>query len=213
LSAKRFIAIAGNIGVGKSTLTALLSERLGWKPFFEAVDENPYLADFYQDMERWSFHSQIFFLSRRLQHLRQILDYAGSAIQDRTVYEDAEVFAQNLARQGNMTEREYRSYCELYEAMIPFIPPPDLLVYLQASLPKLLHQINQRDRAYEKAIDPLYLQQLNDLYDAWIEGFTHCPVLTVPADNMDFLNHPEHLDLLVAKIMDKLQGREIVVFP
>jgi len=210
---KRFVAIAGNVGVGKSTLTAMLSEHLGWKAFYEAVDENPYLADFYQDMEQWSFHSQVFFLSRRLHHHRQILDYAGAAIQDRTVYEDAEVFARNLYLQGHMADREYRCYRDLYEALLQFIPPPDLVVYLRASVPNLVNRIAQRGRDYERNIEPTYLLQLNDLYEAWIDGFSHCPVLTVPADNLDFVRHPGHLNLIATIILDKLQGREVVVFP
>ncbi|MGD8997067.1 MAG: deoxynucleoside kinase, partial [Anaerolineae bacterium] len=138
---KRFVAIAGNIGVGKSTLTELLSKRLGWEPFFEAVDGNPYLSDFYQDMERWSFHSQIYFLSRRLRHHWQLLQRANSVVQDRTVYEDAEIFASNLYRQGSMDTRDYRSYCELYEVVTTVLPPPDLIVYLRASVPTLEKRI------------------------------------------------------------------------
>jgi len=209
---KKFIAVAGNIGVGKSTLTALLSERLGWEPFFEAVDDNPYLADFYRDMRQWSFHSQIFFLSRRLRHHRQILDRPGTVVQDRSVYEDAEVFAENLYRQGHMTERDYRTYREMYEAMALFLPPPDLVIYLRASVPTLLQRIRMRGRDFEQKVSTEYLEQLNQLYEEWIERFALCPVLTVPSDNLDFVKYNSHMELIAAKIVEKLQGKEVVVF-
>ena len=209
---KKFIAVAGNIGVGKSTLTALLSERLGWESFYEAVDDNPYLADFYRDMRQWSFHSQIFFLSRRLRHHHQILDRPGMVVQDRTVYEDAEVFAENLYRQGHMTERDYRTYRELYEAMTMFLPPPDLVIYLRASVPTLVQRIRMRGRDFERDVSAEYLQQLNQLYEEWIERFSLCPVLTVPSDNLDFVKYNSHMELIAAKIVERLTGKEVVVF-
>jgi len=209
---KHFVAIAGNIGVGKSTLTGLLADQLTWEPFYEAVEDNPYLADFYQDMRRWSFHSQIFFLSRRLRHHRALLDHPNSVVQDRIVYEDAEVFARNLYRQGNMGERDYKSYRELYEVLTMFLPSPDLVVYLRASVPTLQRRIAQRGREFEREISPDYLAQLNELYEEWLAGFRLCPVLTVPADNLDFVQNHTHLDLIAGKIMDKLQGKEVVVF-
>ncbi len=209
---KKFIAVAGNIGVGKSTLTALLSERLGWGSFYEAVDDNPYLADFYRDMRQWSFHSQIFFLSRRLRHHHQILDRPGMVVQDRTVYEDAEVFAENLYRQGHMTERDYRTYRELYEAMTMFLPPPDLVIYLRASVPTLVQRIRMRGRDFERDVSAEYLQQLNQLYEEWIERFSLCPVLTVPSDNLDFVKYNSHMELIAAKIVERLTGKEVVVF-
>lgn len=209
---KWFIAIAGNIGVGKSSLTGMLGERLGWEPFFEAVSDNPYLADFYQDMARWSFHSQVFFLSRRLRHHHQLLQRPNSVVQDRTVYEDAEVFACNLYRQGLMSERDYRSYRELYEVLSALLPPPDLVVYLRASVPTLMARIAQRGRPFERSITPEYLEQLNELYEEWIGRFNLCPVLTVPSDRLDFVANSHHLDLIVGKVMEKLQGREVVEF-
>ncbi len=209
---KRFVAVAGNIGVGKSTLVELLAERLGWAPFFEPVGENPYLADFYRDMRAWSFQSQIFFLSRRLRSHRRLLDHPTSAVQDRSVYEDAEIFACNLYVQGHMAERDYRTYRDLYEVLTEFLPPPDLVVYLRASVDTLLQRIAQRGRDYERQIQPEYLEQLNELYEAWIDGFTLCPVLTVPADDLDYVAHDSHLDLIVSKIKDKLSGKEEVVF-
>jgi len=209
---KKFIAVAGNVGVGKSSLTRLLSEYLCWEPFYEAVDDNPYLADFYKDMKTWSFHSQIFFLSRRLRHHRQIVEWPGTVVQDRTVYEDAEVFAKNLYQQGLMSERDYRSYRELYETVIEILPPPDLVIYLRASVPTLLARIRQRGRDYEQDISPEYLEQLNVLYEEWIENFTLCPVLTVPADDLDFVHHNSHLELITARVLDKLHGKEVVIF-
>jgi deoxyadenosine/deoxycytidine kinase len=209
---KRFVAIAGNIGVGKSTLSALLSERLNWDPFLEAVDDNPYLADFYQDMRRWSFHSQIYFLSRRLRHHWQLLQHANSVVQDRTVYEDAEIFARNLYRQGLMDERDYESYWELYRVVTTVLPPPDLVVYLRASVSTCQERIHRRGRSYEKDIQTSYLEQLNGLYEEWIDGFVLCPVLSVPSDDLDFVVNPAHLELITDKILEKLQGREEVVF-
>jgi deoxyadenosine/deoxycytidine kinase len=209
---KKFIAVAGNIGVGKSTLTALLTEGLGWEPFYEAVDDNPYLADFYKDMRLWSFHSQVFFLSRRLRHHRQLLDRPGTVVQDRTVYEDAEIFAENLYRKGNMSERDYHTYRELYEAMSLFLPPPDLIVYLRASVPTLQRRIRMRGRDYEQEVPADYLEQLNQLYEEWIDGFSLCPVLTVPSDNLDFVKYNSHMELIAAKIVEKLSGKEVVVF-
>ena len=207
---KRFIAVAGNIGVGKSTLSRMLSEYLCWHPFYEAVDDNPYLADFYQDMRTWSFHSQIFFLSRRLRHHRQIVDYPSTVIQDRTVYEDAEIFARNLHEQNLMSKRDYASYREMYEAIKAFLPPPDLIIYLQASVSTLGKRIRLRGRDYEQQIDPAYLEQLNILYEEWIEGFSLCPVLTVPSDELDFVRNRTHLELIATKVLEKLQGKEVV---
>ena len=208
---KKFIAVAGNVGVGKSTLTANLSEYLYWEPFYEAVDDNPYLADFYKDMRTWSFHSQVYFLSRRLSHHRQIIDRPGTVIQDRTVYEDAEIFARNLYLQGNMSKRDWASYWELYQTVITILPPPDLVIYLQASVPVLQERIRQRGRDYEQEISVEYLTQLNELYDAWVDGFSLCPVLTVPTDDLNFVTVNSHLALIASRVLDKLHGKEVVV--
>ena len=209
---KKFIAVAGNIGVGKSTLVTLLSQRLGWKPFFEAVAENPYLADFYGDMHLWSFHSQIFFLSNRLRSHRQLADHPTSVVQDRSVYEDAEIFARNLYDQGYLGQRDYATYRQLYEVLTEFLPPPDLVLYLRASIDTLQSRIGHRGRAYERQISPDYLAQLNTLYQGWIDHFSLCPVLTVPADDLDYVANPRHLDLIAQKVLDRLQGKDEVVF-
>lgn len=209
---KYFVAIAGNIGVGKSTLTQFVADRLDWEPFFEAVDDNPYLADFYKDMRTWSFHSQIFFLTRRLRHHRQLLDRPNSVVQDRSVYEDAEIFARNLFQQGNMTTRDYASYNELYTVLTQFLPPPDVMIYLRASVDTLLDRIQRRGREFERDIDPNYLAQLNELYEDWLERFSLCPVLIVPADDLDFVANSGHLDLIIQKIQDKLTGTDEVFF-
>ncbi|MGQ9517079.1 MAG: deoxynucleoside kinase [Anaerolineae bacterium] len=210
---KFFVAVAGNIGVGKSTLTELLCYRLGWKPFFEAVADNPYLSDFYADMHRWSFHSQIFFLARRLHHYHRLVEHPTSVIQDRTIYEDAEVFAENLYRQGYLSPRDYRTYRDIYEAVVTFLPPPDLVIYLRASEETLRRRIALRGREFERDISPEYLTQLNRLYDEWIQGFTLCPVLTIPADDLDFVRYTAHMDLIVERVLDRLHGKEEMILP
>ncbi|GAB4530035.1 MAG: deoxynucleoside kinase [Anaerolineales bacterium] len=209
---KKFIVIAGNIGVGKSTLVNLLSETLGWEPFYEPEADNPYLPDFYRDMTTWAFHSQIFFLTRRLQAHRQITLRAGYVVQDRSVYEDAEIFAYNLYAQGVMSARDYGAYHALYEALCEFLPPPDLIIYLRASVDTLMRRIALRDRAYERTIQPDYLQRLNERYEEWISNFNLCPILTIPADSLDYVAHPGHLALIVRKIQEKLTGKEEVRF-
>jgi deoxyadenosine/deoxycytidine kinase len=209
---KYFIAVAGNIGVGKTTLTSLLSQRLQWEPFLEGVSDNPYLADFYTDMQMWSFHSQIFFLARRLAHHRNLLERPNSVIQDRTVYEDAEIFARNLYIQGDMNERDYSTYTELYRAVSLILPPPNLVIYLRAKVDTLKTRIQKRNRVYEWQISVEYLERLNRLYEDWFEHFSLCPVLTIPADQLDFVANNEHLDFVVEKIMERLRGKEVVVF-
>lgn len=209
---KKFIAIAGNIGVGKSTLVEMLCERLGWEPFFEGFVDNPYLADFYTEMRAWAFHSQVFFLSRRLHDLRRLMSFPRTVVQDRSVYEDAEIFAKNLYRQGHISERDWKTYRELYQVLTELLPPPDLVVYLNASVPTLLQRIAQRGREYEKSIAPDYLKQLNILYDEWIADFGVCPILIVPADRLDFVANPQHLDLIAAKVQEQLRGEQMVLF-
>lgn len=209
---KKFIAVAGNIGVGKSTLVTLLCQRMGWQPFYEPVNENPYLADFYTNMQAWGFHSQVFFLTHRLRLHQDVVRYPDSVIQDRSIYEDAEIFAHNLHLQGHISPRDYNTYHTLYQALVDFLPPPDLVIYLRASVPTLLQRIAQRDRTYERAMNPEYLEQLNQLYEAWINSFTLCPVLAVPSDDLDYVAHTPHLELIVRKVQEKLTGKEEVVF-
>jgi deoxyadenosine/deoxycytidine kinase len=209
---KKFIAVAGNIGVGKSTLVQKLCNEMGWEPFYEPVAENPYLADFYSDMSAWSFHSQVFFLAHRLRSHFLLAQHPNSVIQDRSVYEDAEIFAQNLFMQGDLRPRDYKTYRELYETTIQFLPPPDLVIYLRASVPTLLQRISQRGRDYERTITAEYLQSLNNLYETWIDNFVLCPVLAVPADDLDYVAYAGHLKLIIAKVEDKLTGKEEVVF-
>jgi len=195
-----FVAVAGNIGAGKSSLTRLLAEAFGWKPFYEANAENPYLEDFYQDMQGWSFHSQVFFLGKRLEHHRQLVDHPGSAVQDRTVYEDAEIFACNLYKQGKMSERDYDAYHSLYMAVSAFLPPPDLVVYLRASTSTLLRHIAKRGRDFEQDIDPAYVEQLNTLYNRWIEDWSASPVLEVDLDRRDFVANEDDLHWILRRV-------------
>ncbi|MEW5941208.1 MAG: deoxynucleoside kinase [Chloroflexota bacterium] len=209
---KKFVAVAGNIGVGKSTLVRLLSAKLDWEPFYEPVAENPYLADFYRDMNAWSFHSQVFFLTHRLKAHYELARHPASVVQDRSVYEDAEIFAQNLYIQGHIQTRDYQTYRDLYETMLRFLPHPDLVIYLRASASTLMGRIARRGRDYERTITTAYIESLNRLYENWLMNFTLCPVLTVPGDDLDFVAHPGHLNLIVAKMQEKLTGRDEVVF-
>ena len=210
MSSKFSIAIAGNMGVGKSTLTRLLTEELGWTAFYEAVDDNPYLADFYKDMPQWGFHSQLFFLSRRLRYHRQIVEHPKHVVQDRSVYEDAEVFARNLHQRSNISRRDHQLYRDLYEELIQIVPPPNLIVYLKASVTTLIERIHRRGRDFERDISPLYLQQLNELYNAWIEDFTLCPILTIETDLMDFVRFPADFASIKSRIMAELNVAQAV---
>ncbi len=205
---KYLVALAGNIGVGKSTLTRLLADHLGWTPFYEAVDDNPYLTDFYKNMREWSFHSQIFFLSRRLRCQREILSHPQAVVQDRSIYEDAEIFAANLYQRGSMLPRDYQVYRSLYEEFSQLLPYPDLIVYLKASVPTLIERIHRRGRDFEREVSPLYLQQLNELYNAWSEDFTLCPLLTIPTDNLDFVRFEPDFISIKQRILDNLTAKE-----
>lgn len=209
---KHYLVVAGNIGVGKSTLVRYLHERLGWEPFYEAVVDNPYIADFYADMPRWAFQSQMFFLTRRLQAHHELLMRPGVVVQDRSVYEDAEIFARNLYLQGRMSERDYATYSDMYRVLKLFLPPPHLIVYLQASVETLRERIARRGRDYEMNIEPAYLRDLNLLYDEWIASFDLAPVLTVPADRLDFVRADGDLELILDKVQQKLRGDQYVLF-
>ena len=183
-----FIAIAGNIGSGKSTLTSLLHQKFGWVPHFESVDDNPYLPDFYADMNRWSFHLQVYFLSKRFILHKQISGQRESVVQDRSIYEDAEIFAYNLHEMGKMDDRDYENYRALYATMTSYLRPPDLLIYLRAGIPTLQRQIRLRGRDFEQGIDVAYLEQLNLLYERWIGNYELGPVLTIDSDETDFVH-------------------------
>jgi deoxyadenosine/deoxycytidine kinase len=189
-----FIAVAGNIGSGKSSLTRLLSKEKGWTPMFESVEDNPYLSDFYADMRRWSFQLQVYFLSNRFRSHKSITEGGRSVVLDRVIYEDAEIFARNLFEIGNMEERDYRNYIALYEVMTEYLHPPDLLIYLRANVDTLMRQIAQRGRDFEQSIKREYLEQLNRHYEAWIQRYTKGKLLVVESDDLDFVNSREDLE-------------------
>lgn len=205
----KFIVVAGNIGAGKSTLVQILSEKLGYQPFFEPVNDNPYLADFYQNMEAWSFHSQLYFLTRRLRIHKQLLEAEGSVVQDRSVYEDAEVFARNLYLQGDMSTRDYGVYQDLYQILIDLLPPPNLVVYLRATVDTLLERINTRGRGFEAGISRSYLERLNVLYEEWIASFAQCPVLIIPSDNLNLVSSSAHISQVVQLVQDQIMGKTV----
>ena len=211
--AKHLVLVAGNIGAGKTSLTERLAARLGWEAAYESVADNPYLADFYQDMRAWSFHLQIFFLGHRAIQHQALATAPTSAIIDRSVYEDGYVFARALYQLGTMTERDYYAYRRLFDLVVNSLPAPDLLLYLQASVPTLMERIRNRGRDIEANITPDYLALLGSLYEDWLADFDLCPVLTIPADHLDFVHRRGHLDIIVERIEDKLAGKEVVVFP
>lgn len=188
-----FIAVAGNIGAGKSSLTTLLAKHYGWKPYFESVDDNPYLSDFYGDMKRWSFHLQIYFLANRFKNHKKMTESGESVIQDRSIYEDAEIFARNLYDIGKMDKRDYENYASLFDVMTDYLKSPDLMIYLKASVDTLVQQISRRGRSFEQGIQREYLEQLNTHYEHWIGRYKRGPLLVIPNDNLDFVN--KHSDL------------------
>ncbi len=200
------IAIAGNIGSGKTTLTNLLSKHFGWEAQFEDVDDNPYLNDFYEDMQRWSFNLQIYFLNSRFSQIVQIRQSNKTVIQDRTIYEDAYIFAPNLHSMGLMSTRDFENYFALFNLMSSLIDPPDLLIYLRASIPTLVNQINNRGRKYENNIRLDYLKRLNERYEAWIETYNLGKLLIVNADNHNFPESKEDLSKVIDSINAQLHG-------
>ncbi len=210
---KHLVLVAGNIGAGKTSLAERLGKRLGWHVAYESVDNNPYLADFYADMRAWSFHLQIFFLGHRAEQHRQLTALPQSAIIDRSIYEDANIFARALYSLGNMTERDYNAYQRLYELVIGTLPRPALLIYIKASPATLLGHIRQRGREMENSVSADYLTLLGRFYDEWMAAFDQCPVLTVPGDDLDFVHYPEHLEIIAERVEDKLAGKEFVEFP
>ena len=202
---KAFIAVAGNIGAGKSSLTQLLSLRFGWKPFYESVEDNPYLDDFYADMKRWSFNLQVYFLSNRFRSHKAISEGPESVILDRIIYEDAEIFARNLFEIGKMEERDYNNYVALYEVMTEYLRAPDLLIYLRANTDTLVKQVALRGRGFEQTIKREYLDQLNKHYESWIGRYKKGPLLIIESDEIDFVNRMEDLEKVVEMIGKKVK--------
>ncbi len=210
---KHLVLVAGNIGAGKTSLAERLAARLGWQVAYESVDDNPYLADFYADMRAWSFHLQVFFLGHRAEQHRSLMELPQSVVIDRSIYEDAHIFARALHDLGNMTDRDYQAYRRLYQLVVDTLPRPALLIYIKASTPTLLAHIRQRGRIIENSIDAGYLDLLGRFYDEWMATFDLCPVLTVPGDRLDFVRYPQHLEIIAERVVDKLAGKEFVEFP
>ena len=202
----KHIVVAGNIGAGKTTLTEMLSKHYRWIPQFEDVDHNPYLNDFYEEMPRWSFNLQIFFLNSRLNQLLEIQSGTETVIQDRTIYEDAHIFAPNLHEMGLMSKRDYNNYFQFFQTLKRMVQPPDLLIYLQASVPTLVGQIQKRGREYEENIRLDYLKRLNDLYNKWIDSYKEGPLLIVDIDKNKFAENEEHLGEIITRIDSQLYG-------
>jgi len=200
------IAIAGNIGAGKTTLTNLLAKHFNWEPQFEEVITNPYLDDFYTQMERWSFNLQIYFLNTRFRQILSIRESGKSVIQDRTIYEDAFIFAPNLHDMGLMTGRDFENYKSLFELMESLVAPPDLMIYLRSSIPNLVKQIHKRGRSYENGISIDYLNRLNERYEDWIKGYDKGKLLIFDVDHLDFVDNPEDLGSIVNRIDAELNG-------
>lgn len=200
------IAVVGNIGAGKTTLTELLAKNYGWSPLFEAVDNNPYLEDFYSDMKRWSFNLQIYFLNSRFKQIIDIQKNGRNIIQDRTIYEDAYIFAENLHDMGLMTSRDYENYRAIFDNITSFIKPPDLLVYLKASVPTLVNNIHRRGREYEIGIRLDYLSKLNEKYEKWIKNYKLGKLLILDKDKLDFANNTEDMATIVEKIEREING-------
>ncbi len=209
---KRLILLAGNIGAGKTSLTQRIGERLGWKTAYESVADNPYLPDFYENMREWSFHLQIYFLGHRAEQHIYLAEHPQSAILDRSIYEDAHIFARALHQMGNMNDRDYHAYLRLYNLVVKDLPKPDLLIHLEAPVSILMARIQRRARNIETGISQEYLSLLERFYKEWIEAFDLCPVLTIRSDALDFVHETEHLDIVVERIKEKLSGREEMVF-
>jgi len=210
---KRLVLVAGNIGTGKTSLTERIGARMGWRTAYESVSDNPYLADFYADMRQWSFHLQVFFLGHRARQHLALANSPESAIADRSIYEDAHIFARALRHGGNLNERDYQAYRRVFDLVVNGLPRPDLLLYLRAPVSVLLERIHRRGRAIESGISAEYLSLLETFYGEWMEAFNLCPVLTIRTQDLDFVHKPKHLDIVVQRIRDRLAGKEDVVFP
>lgn len=202
---RKYVAVAGNIGAGKSSLTGLLGKNFGWETFYESVDDNPYLSDFYEDMRRWSFNLQVYFLSSRFRHQKRMMESERSLIQDRTIYEDVEIFAKNLHQMNLMSDRDFKNYSALFHEMVQYLKPPDLLIYLRAEVPTLVRQIQQRGRDYENTIRIEYLERLNELYEDWIDRYDK-EKLIIDTDNLDFVNDQQDLGKIIELVEQRLYG-------
>ena len=200
------IAIVGNIGAGKTTLASKLAQHFKWDLYLEAVENNPYLKDFYEDMERWAFHLQVYFLNSRFSQVQKIQDSSRSVIQDRTIYEDAFIFAKNLHQSGLMSTRDYENYFALFQSMISMVKAPDLMIYLKADLPRLIGQIEKRNRDYENSISINYLRNLNEHYNTWMGNYDLGKQLVIDVNNLDFVANPEDLGTIIEKIQVELFG-------
>ncbi len=211
--AKHLVLVAGNIGSGKTSLTERIGTRLGWRTAFESVSDNPYLAEFYADMRQWSFHLQVFFLGHRAQQHLVLAQCPESAIADRSIYEDAYIFARALHHLGNLNDRDYESYQRVFGLVLAGLPRPDLLLYLRAPVSVLLDRIHKRGRGMESGVTQEYLSLLDTFYEEWIQVFDLCPVLTLRTDDLDFVHESHHLDIVVRRIQDRLAGKEDVIFP
>ncbi len=210
---KKFVLVAGNIGAGKTTLTTRLGERLGWQTGYESVQDNPFLADFYGDMARWGFHLQVFFLGHRAEQHKALYNLPNSAIADRSIYEDAHIFARVLNHLGNMPDRDYEAYKSVYQLVIAGLPKPDLLLYLDCPVDTLVERIQQRGREMEAGISADYLATLDRFYKDWIAEFDMCPVVTIPSQDLNFVNREDHLDIVVEHVQSRLAGHDNVIFP
>jgi deoxyadenosine/deoxycytidine kinase len=209
--AKRLVLVAGNIGAGKTSLTERIGARLGWHTAFESVADNPYLPDFYTDMRAWSFHLQVFFLGHRAQQQLDMAALPQSVIIDRSIYEDAYIFARALHHMGNLGERDYLAYRRLFDLVVANLPAPDLLIYLKAPVPVLVERIRRRGRGIESGISVEYLTLLDTFYDEWLSSFDLCPLLTIHSADLDFVHKTKHLDIVVKRIQDRLSGKEDLV--
>ena len=207
---KHLVVVAGNIGAGKTSLTERIGARLGWWTGYESVSDNPYLPDFYADMRTWSFHLQVFFLGHRAEQYLEAARDSRSSILDRSIYEDAYIFARALHHMGNLSERDYLAYRRLFELVVQGLPKPNLLIYLKAPVPVLIERIHRRARNIETGISAEYLSLLDSFYDEWLQAFDWCPVLTIRTDDLDFVHKSQHLETVVERIQDKLAGKEIV---